>query len=345
MGGLGVVQPMYRITRNGKQLDAWMYKMITRVSFKESKGEGANESLTIDFADPEFQVMDGGYFVEKKTKIKVEMGYVDGKDFGAVFSGRVEEVTNDYPRSGMVTLKIVAHDTAYRMSESEHSKTWKGKTYSDIVKAIFKKYGIKCVVNSTTSICPRTKNGKPTHIVQSAMSDLDFVQACASKCHYTLKIDALANKAWFVKDKAKIKKSTVIATVDYKEGNEALRAFRPKFNDYKKAMKVNASNINISKGKTVSTKKKKKKSSKKKKSNSKKIKRFGGRMMSTNQLQSLVLNENGRIIYETQSGDTLFGIAQYFYCDGNRYMEIYEANKNNIKNPDLIYMGQMLVIP
>lgn len=341
---MSVVQPMYRIFRNGKQLDAWMYKIITKVSFKEGKSEGANDSLTIELSDPEFQIMDGGYFVEKKTKLKVEMGYVDGSDFGGIFSGRVEEVTNDYPRSGMVSLKITAHGTSYRMSETEHSKTWKGKTYSDIVKAIFKKYGITCIVNSTASICPRKKNGKLTHIVQSSMSDLDFIKACANKCHYTLKVDDLLNKAWFVKDKSKINKSTVIATVDYKEGNEALRAFRPKFNDYKKAMNVNASNINIGKGKTVTTKKKKK-SSKKKKKKSKKIKRFGGRQMTINQLQKFNANESGRTIYEVQSGDTLFSIAQYFYHDGNRFMEIYETNKNNIKNPDLIYMGQMLVIP
>lgn len=45
------------------------------------------------------------------------------------------------------------------------------------------------------------------------------------------------------------------------------------------------------------------------------------------------------------SGDTLWGIAQKTYGDGSRYREIFEANKDKIKNPDLIYPGQELVIP
>ncbi|GIG56352.1 putative mannose-specific lectin precursor [Longispora fulva] len=47
--------------------------------------------------------------------------------------------------------------------------------------------------------------------------------------------------------------------------------------------------------------------------------------------------------YTVQSGDTLWGIAEQFYGDGNRYMEI--ANANGISNPDLINPGQVLTIP
>ena len=45
------------------------------------------------------------------------------------------------------------------------------------------------------------------------------------------------------------------------------------------------------------------------------------------------------------SGDTLWGIAQTFYGDGSRYNEIYEANKDKIKDPHWIYPGQEFVIP
>ena len=46
-----------------------------------------------------------------------------------------------------------------------------------------------------------------------------------------------------------------------------------------------------------------------------------------------------------QPGDTLWGIAKKYYGNGNQYQKIYEANKNQIKNPNLIYPGQKLVIP
>jgi nucleoid-associated protein YgaU len=49
--------------------------------------------------------------------------------------------------------------------------------------------------------------------------------------------------------------------------------------------------------------------------------------------------------YTVQSGDSLWKISQQFYGDGNKYQKIFEANKEVIKNPDLIYPGQMLRIP
>lgn len=42
-------------------------------------------------------------------------------------------------------------------------------------------------------------------------------------------------------------------------------------------------------------------------------------------------------------GDTLWGIAKRYYGNGNRYPEIAKAN--NIANPDIIHVGQKLLIP
>ena len=44
-------------------------------------------------------------------------------------------------------------------------------------------------------------------------------------------------------------------------------------------------------------------------------------------------------------GDSLSKIAQRAYGDGNKWSKIYEANKDVIKDPDLIYPGQSLRIP
>ena len=43
------------------------------------------------------------------------------------------------------------------------------------------------------------------------------------------------------------------------------------------------------------------------------------------------------------AGDTLFNIAKEYLGDGNRYTEI--AQLNNIANPDLINVGQVITIP
>lgn len=45
------------------------------------------------------------------------------------------------------------------------------------------------------------------------------------------------------------------------------------------------------------------------------------------------------------SGDTLSGIAKQFYGDGTLFPRIFEANRDQVSNPDLIFPGQVLRIP
>jgi nucleoid-associated protein YgaU len=49
--------------------------------------------------------------------------------------------------------------------------------------------------------------------------------------------------------------------------------------------------------------------------------------------------------YTVVAGDTLSKIAKREYGDAAKWHRIYEANKDTIKNPDLIYPGQTFKIP
>ena len=49
--------------------------------------------------------------------------------------------------------------------------------------------------------------------------------------------------------------------------------------------------------------------------------------------------------YVIEKGDTLWAIATKYLGSGNRYPEIFEANREVIKDPDLIYPGQKIRIP
>jgi nucleoid-associated protein YgaU len=49
--------------------------------------------------------------------------------------------------------------------------------------------------------------------------------------------------------------------------------------------------------------------------------------------------------YVVKSGDTLSKIAKEVYGDANRWREIFEANKDQIENPNLIRPGWELSIP
>ncbi len=55
--------------------------------------------------------------------------------------------------------------------------------------------------------------------------------------------------------------------------------------------------------------------------------------------------ENIKQVYTVKAGDTLGIIAKQVYGDSALYTKIYEANKERIKNPNVIYEGQRLVIP
>jgi nucleoid-associated protein YgaU len=50
-------------------------------------------------------------------------------------------------------------------------------------------------------------------------------------------------------------------------------------------------------------------------------------------------------MYIVQGGDSLSKIAKKFYGDANAWKRIFEANKDVVKNPDVIQPGWKLQIP
>lgn len=49
--------------------------------------------------------------------------------------------------------------------------------------------------------------------------------------------------------------------------------------------------------------------------------------------------------YVVRKGDTLSKIAEKYYGDPSLYKDIFEANKNVLKDPNKIFPGQKLRIP
>jgi nucleoid-associated protein YgaU len=50
-------------------------------------------------------------------------------------------------------------------------------------------------------------------------------------------------------------------------------------------------------------------------------------------------------VYVVVAGDTLSKIAKAHYGDANKYMKIFDANKDQLSDPDKIKPGQKLKIP
>jgi len=49
--------------------------------------------------------------------------------------------------------------------------------------------------------------------------------------------------------------------------------------------------------------------------------------------------------YTIQPGDSLSKIAKRYYGNAGDWQKIYRANKDKIKDPNMIYPGQKIIIP
>ena len=75
------------------------------------------------------------------------------------------------------------------------------------------------------------------------------------------------------------------------------------------------------------------------------IKAVGGQNPSDIQADIRVSNESVYHRHTVKSGETLGKIAKHYYGDPMKYKQIFQANTNILKNPDLIHPNQELVIP
>ena len=68
-------------------------------------------------------------------------------------------------------------------------------------------------------------------------------------------------------------------------------------------------------------------------------------MITVRKAPEIVVPKPENQFYTVKKGDYLSKISKEVYGDANKYNIIFEANKPMLKNPDLIYPGQVLVIP
>jgi nucleoid-associated protein YgaU len=75
------------------------------------------------------------------------------------------------------------------------------------------------------------------------------------------------------------------------------------------------------------------------------IKAAGGENPSDIMADIKVADDSVYARHTVKSGETLGKIAKHYYGDAMKYKEIFAANSDILKNPDLIHPDQELIIP
>ena len=76
-----------------------------------------------------------------------------------------------------------------------------------------------------------------------------------------------------------------------------------------------------------------------------KIKEIGGDNPSDIKANISVADESVYHRHIVKSGETLGKIAKQYYGNASKYQDIFKANSDILKNPDLIHPDQELIIP
>jgi len=76
-----------------------------------------------------------------------------------------------------------------------------------------------------------------------------------------------------------------------------------------------------------------------------KIKEIGGQSPADIKANITVADDSVYHRHTVKSGESLSKIAKHYYGDAMKYKQIFEANTDQLKNPDVIHPDQVLVIP
>ncbi len=76
-----------------------------------------------------------------------------------------------------------------------------------------------------------------------------------------------------------------------------------------------------------------------------KLKKLAAKQYSDIKANISVANSDFFHVHTVESGESLSKISKKYYKDANQYMKIFNANTDQLSNPDAINVGQKIKIP
>lgn len=231
----------YQVYIGGKEIPLATKECITSIEIKETV-DGA-DSATINISDPEFLFIEDSIIVEDK-KIKIKGNWANCTT-QITFDGYISALDIDFGEDGIPKMVLTCMDHTHLANRKKKSKTWKNKTSADVVKAIAKSYGWKCVVESGY------KFPKQESITQSDQSDADFLQSLAKDEIHPFTARLVGNTFYYVK-KGNLGKS--VMTLHYVEYPHQIVSLGLNINKERKQVEVDSSKTTAKNKKTTTTK-------------------------------------------------------------------------------------------
>lgn len=148
--------PRYLIKVEGTKLSKDVTQYISSVEFTEQENSAAK--IVISVSNCNFRFLDTKIFAEG-NKLDLWMGYVS-KPFKFMARGIIVKPNQNFPRSGIPILTVIAHDMSrklMRLRENDNGKVYKKKRDSEIASLIFKSIEATPDVKATTGLKTRVR--------------------------------------------------------------------------------------------------------------------------------------------------------------------------------------------
>jgi phage protein D len=173
--------PAFNVHVNGVRLAADISKNIQQISVITKPDSLDNFSFTVVNAYPKMRwthTPDADLFSEGAA-VSIELGYVD--DTQAVFQGEITKISPTFPESGAPTVAIEGHTRLHWLQGDRKTRTFQKMTDAQIVARIAQDAGLTPQAEDTQV--------KHDYIIQSNLSDLEFIRQRAKLLHYEVLVE------------------------------------------------------------------------------------------------------------------------------------------------------------
>jgi phage protein D len=163
----------YRVSINAGAAQHDLSQELSSLTIEEASARP--DQLTVNVSDPD-KVL--SHALQEGMSVEVELGTV--AEHSLMFRGRIYKVDGEFPRDGVPTLRVLAHDASMAMGLRRRSRAWTDMTLSDIVNAVAGAYF------SPANISVNLPSGgdhrfEGNGIRQRDQTDLQFLHALARR--------------------------------------------------------------------------------------------------------------------------------------------------------------------